>query len=83
LNPSLHGKILRFTAVVTSPTTLVTGSVTFKDGANTLATVNLVQGKASFSTAALSTGSHNVTAIYNGTANILESNSSPMVQTVN
>jgi hypothetical protein len=82
MNPSPAGRIVRLTAQVNSPTTLVTGSVTFKDGATTLATVNLAGGKATYSTAVLSSGSHNITAEYNGTANILDSISPSVVQTV-
>jgi hypothetical protein len=83
LNPSPAGRIVRLTATVDSPTTLVTGSVTFMDGANTLATVNLTGGKATYSTTTLSVGAHNVTAVYHGTVNIIGCTSPSLMQTVN
>lgn len=82
-NPSTLGQLVKFTATVTSPTTTPTGAVTFMDGSNALGTVNLAGGKASFSTSALSTGSHSITAVYGGTANIIGSVSAVLVQTVN
>jgi len=57
--------------------------VTFKDGSATLATVNIAKGKASHSTSTLSAGSHNITAVYEGTSNIVGSTSPVLVQTVN
>jgi len=81
LNPALLGQTVTFTATVTSSTTTPTGSALFMDGSNTLATVNLSGGKGTYSTSALSTGSHNITVIYSGTANITSSTSSLLVQT--
>jgi ethanolamine utilization microcompartment shell protein EutS len=83
LNPSLLGESVTLTATATSPTTTPTGSVTFMDGTNALGIVTLSGGKASYSTSTLTTGSHNVKAVYNGTANIVGSTSSALVQTVN
>jgi arabinogalactan endo-1,4-beta-galactosidase len=66
------GSTLTFQAVVTSWSAgapNANGSVTFYDGGNLLATVPVnSSGQASYSTSALSTGSHNITAAYaNGT----------------
>jgi Bacterial Ig-like domain (group 3) len=83
LNPSKVGKKVKFTATVTSSTTTPTGKVTFKDGSKTLGTGNLAKGKASYSTSTLSAGSHNITAVYAGTADIGGSTSPVLVQTVN
>jgi hypothetical protein len=83
LNPSPSGRTVRFTAVVTSPTVAVTGSVSFIDGATVLGTANVVQGKANFSAAALKSGAHAITAVYAGTANIRGCRSSQFTQTVN
>ena len=83
VNPSSFGQAVIFTATVTSATTVPTGSVTFLDGANALGAVALAGGKASFSTTTLSQGSHSITAVYGGTANIKGSGSSPIAQTVN
>jgi large repetitive protein len=51
-NPSTAGVSVKFTATVSSPTTIPTGSVTFMDGGTALATVNLSAGKASYATTA-------------------------------
>jgi uncharacterized repeat protein (TIGR03803 family) len=84
-NPSKAGGNVKFTATVTSPTTKPTGSVTFKDGTTVLgtATVAAGSGKASFSTSSLGTGSHNITAVYGGNANVSGSTSPVLVQVVN
>jgi Bacterial Ig-like domain (group 3) len=83
LNPSKSGQTVKFIATVTSPTTTPVGSVTFLDGSTTLATIALGSGKASYSTSALGTGTHNITAVYAGTVNITGSTSPTLVQTVN
>lgn len=62
LNPSVVGQPVTFTATV-SPST-ATGAVTFKDGETTLDTVILGQGSGSYTTSALTTGSHTITAEY-------------------
>ena len=82
LNPSLLGQSVTFTATVTSPTTTPSGSVTLMDGTNVLGTVTLSGNKASYITSTLSTGSHSIAAVYNGTANIRGSTSSALIQTV-
>jgi hypothetical protein len=82
VNPSKTGQTVKFTATVTSPTTSPTGTVTFMDGSTTLGTGTLAGGKTSFSTSTLSAGPHNITAVYNGTANIEGSTSAVLVQTV-
>ena len=81
--PSSAGETVKFTATVTSPTTKPTGMVTFIDGTTDLGTGTLAAGKASYSTSTLSAGSHNITAVYGGPANITGSTSLVLVQTVN
>ncbi|MGB0048040.1 MAG: choice-of-anchor tandem repeat GloVer-containing protein, partial [Terriglobales bacterium] len=83
LNPSKVGQKVTFTATVTSPTTTPTGTVKFMDGATELGTGKLKKGKATYSTSTLSEGSHNITAVYEGTADISGSTSPVLVQTVN
>ena len=85
VNPSKVGQTVKFTATVTSPTTKLTGTVTFMDGSTVLGTGTVAagSGKASYSTSTLSAGSHNITAVYSGTANIGGSTSPVLVQTVN
>ena len=82
-NPSMVGKAVTFTATVTSPTTKPTGSVTFMDGSTVLGTGTLGGlGKAHFSTSTLSVGSHNITAVYVGNANVSGSTSPTLIQIV-
>ncbi|MGV8832255.1 MAG: Ig-like domain repeat protein [Devosia sp.] len=82
INPSLVGAAITFTATVTGATT-PTGMVTFKDGATTLGTDTLDgAGQASFSTSALTIGSHDITAVYGGDAVFSTSTSSILTQVV-
>ncbi len=65
-----------------------TGTVTFLDGSSTLGTGKLVSGlssssTASFSTNALSIGTHSITAQYGGDSNFSGSTSAPLTQNVN
>jgi hypothetical protein len=83
-NPSILNQSLTFTATVSvvapgagSPT----GTITFSDGATTLATVPLNSGTATFSTAALAVNAHSITAAYSGDGNFSSSNGS-VAQTV-
>jgi hypothetical protein len=81
-NPSVQGQPVTFTAKVTSPTAKITGTVTFTAGANTLGTVQLSAGHASVTTSALPKGTTSVSAVYNGTPNIVGSSAS-LAQVVN
>src|SRR5436189_3048644 len=67
-NPSIVGQTVTLSSTVTSGAGVPTGTVTFRDGATVLATVTLVNGSASFQTAALAAGSHPLTATFNGSA---------------
>jgi len=60
-----------------------TGTVTFRDGGATIATVNVSGGQASFTTKSLTVGSHTITATYNGDASNATSVSSGLTITVN
>ena len=74
----LLGQLLSLTATVTpvAPSAgIPTGSVRFKDGGATLATVNLSGGVATFSTTTLKLGSHGLLASYLGSAGYSTSNS--------
>jgi hypothetical protein len=83
LNPSNVGQSVTFTANVKPQFSgTVTGSVTFYDGATALKTVALSGGVAKFTTSTLSSGSHNITATYNGSTNFTGSSAS-LTQTVN
>ena len=79
VNPSTVGQWVAFTAGVTSDggNPVTTGTVDFTDGGAILATVALdSSGQTTFSTSALTAGSHTITATYNGTAAFLPSSDS-------
>lgn len=90
LNPSLFGQSVTFTATVTTgPNTgVLTGTVTFSDtfNGNTVtlgAPVGLNgAGAATYTTAALAVGVHQITASYGGDATHFDSTSAPLAQTV-
>jgi hypothetical protein len=81
VNPSPYGSSTTFTAAVTPAT--ATGTVTFMDGATTLGTGTIGGGTATYSTTALTTGPHSITASYGGDTNDSSSSSSALTQTVN
>ena len=56
--------------------------MTFQDGGATLGSATLSNGTATYSTSALSVGSHAITAIYSGDTNFAGSASSALTQTV-
>ena len=82
-NPSTVGQTVTLSATVTSGAGVPTGTVTFRDGATVLSTVTLVNGSASFQTAALAAGSHPLTATFNGSAAFAASTSPTVIQVVN
>ena len=83
LNPSKFDASVQFTATVTSSGGTPAGAVTFKDGSTTLGTGTLSsRGKATFTTSALSAGSHSITAVYGGSTNFIGSTSATLTQTV-
>ncbi len=81
---SIHvGQAVTFTATVASTTTgTPTGTVTFKSGSKVLGTATLVNGTATFSTTALTAGSHKITAVYGGSSNYKTSTSAGVTVTV-
>jgi hypothetical protein len=81
LNPAGFGQSVTLTASV-SPSA-ATGSVTFKDGGSTLSTSALSNGSATYVSAALSVGSHDITAVYGGDSAYSGSTSNTLTQTVN
>ena len=87
VNPSAPGQAVTFTATVSvnAPGAgTLSGTVTFFDGATTLASVTLnASGQATFSTSALGAGSHSITAGYSGNTNFSASTSSALTQVVN
>ena len=83
-NPSTFGQSVTFTATVSSPAGIPTGTVTFLDGASSLGTGTLdSSGMATLTTASLAVGAHSITASYGGDTNFNPSSSSALSQTVN
>jgi hypothetical protein len=85
-NPSNLGDTITLTATVTTVegcAATPSGSVTFKDATSTIATGTLSGGVATFTTNALSPGSHSLTAVYGGDANSGPSTSGVLTETVN
>ena len=83
LNPSNVGQSVTFTASVTPKFGgTITGSLTFYDGTTALKTVALSGGVAKFTTSTLTSGTHSITATYNGSASFSGSSGS-LTQTVN
>jgi hypothetical protein len=80
-NPSNAGQVVTFTARITSPTVVVKGPVTFTAGTTVLGTAQLSQGKATFTTSALSAGSTRVQGTYPWNSNVNKS-SAALIQTV-
>ena len=82
-NPSAYNQSVTFTATVTGSGGTPGGTVTFKDGATTLGTGTLDgSGVATFTTSALSPGSHAITAAYGGNTNFSASTSTTLTQSV-
>jgi hypothetical protein len=84
-NPSTLSQSVTFTATVSAAASgagTPTGSVTFNDGSNALATVPLnSNATATFSTSTLAVSSHSITAVYSGDSNFNGSTGS-MTQSV-
>jgi hypothetical protein len=83
-NPSTYLQIVTLTATITSPTTTPAGSLTLKDGAKTVLSLAIpVNGIVTFQTKALLAGTHSLTAVYAGSANVAASTSNAVSQVVN
>ncbi len=78
-NPSLLGQSVTLTATISSGT----GKVTFYDGLTVLGVVNLVGSQAVLSTSLLTSGSHSLTARFDGDTTFGPGVSSTHIQTVN
>lgn len=86
-NPSLVGLSVTFRASVVTlapGTGTPSGTVTFRDGGNTIGTGNLDgSGVATFTTSALGAGAHSITAQYGGSPERASSVSATLPQVVN
>jgi sugar lactone lactonase YvrE len=81
-NPSPVENNVTFTATVSSSAGTPTGTVSFYDGTVLLGTSTLESGVATYSTSALTVGSHNITAQYPGVAGFAASTSSVVVEVI-
>jgi hypothetical protein len=81
-NPSIVGGVITFTAVVTGNGQTATGTVIFSDGANVLGTATLVSGRITYTTTALLSGVHAITAQYSGDSSNQPATSAPLSQIV-
>jgi hypothetical protein len=59
---------------------MATGTITFKDGANTIGNIAINANMAQLVTNALAIGSHSITATYSGDANVTGSLSPKLAQ---
>jgi hypothetical protein len=83
-NPSTYGRVVTFTAAVTSYYGVPTGIVSLVEGANNvLGTAAVVDGVATYSLSTLSVGQHNIKARYGGNALFAASDSTLITQRVN
>lgn len=83
VNPSSFRETINLTATVKPQFGgTVGGTVVFKDGAATLATVAITRNQASFTTSALHVGNHSITATYTGNGNLHGSASAALAQAV-
>jgi hypothetical protein len=82
LNPSKVGQSVTFTATVTPEFSgTATGKVAFYDGTTLLKSVALSGGAAKYTTKTLTSGTHSITATYNGSTDFTSSSAS-LTQTV-
>jgi hypothetical protein len=82
-NPSVMSQAVTFTATVSGGGNTPTGTVSFYDGVNLLGTGALAtSGLATFTTSALTGGTHVITAVYGGDSSYLPSLSNAVYQVV-
>ncbi|HKV61895.1 MAG TPA: Ig-like domain repeat protein [Candidatus Acidoferrum sp.] len=83
-NPSAFDQSVTLTATVQPPAgTTATGAVTFMDGSTSLGSVTLSSNSAQLTVSTLTVGTHSVTAVYAGSANLTGSTSAVLGQVVN
>jgi hypothetical protein len=80
LDPSPAGQSVTFTTTVTPAT--ATGTVLFQDGNSPLSSAPLSSGIATLTTSALTAGTHNITASYQGDSNFVANDSPALAQIV-
>jgi hypothetical protein len=84
LTPSVYGQAVTFTATIQLPAGITaTGAVTFMDGTTSLGSSTIASNSAQFSVPTLAAGTHSITAVYGGNANLSGSTSAVLSQVVN
>ena len=81
-NPSVLGTAVTFTATVSGAIGVPTGTVSFLDGATTIAGATLTDGAAAVSVTQLGAGPHSITAVYDGDPTFASSTSAALTQNV-
>ena len=81
-NPAFLSNAVAITASIPSPAGTVGGIVTFFDGETQLGSSDVSEGRATFSTSALTVGTHNIVASYSGDANYHSASSSSSLETI-
>src|ERR1019366_4122912 len=83
INPSGYNQAVTFTAALTPKFGgSATGTVTFKDGVNTLGTATVSGNLAAITVSTLALGTHSITAAYSGDSNFTGSSSGVVSQVV-
>jgi hypothetical protein len=83
INPSGYNQAVTFTASLTPQFGgSATGTVTFKDGVNTLGTAAVSSNQATITVTTLKLGTHSITATYSGDSNFAGSSSGTVSQLV-
>jgi len=83
-NPAIVGQSVAFIATVQPPAgTSATGTINFLDGSLSLGTATLSSNSAKLVVTTILAGSHSITAVYSGSANLSASNSATLSETIN
>lgn len=83
-NPAIVGQGITYTATVQPPAgTSATGTINFLDGSLSLGTAAISSNSAKLVVTTLLAGSHSITAVYSGSANLSASTSAALSETIN
>ena len=81
-NPAMLSNPVTFTATMTAAGGAPTSTVSFYDGSTLLGTASLNSGVAAYTTSSLAAGTHSITAVYAGSANLNTVTSSAVSEVV-
>jgi hypothetical protein len=81
-NPAGVNGQVTYTAIVTNPYGAVSGTITFKDGGVTVATVNVSSNEAKYHVSYPTIGMRTITATYSGNQNDAASKSAPLIEDI-